>query len=91
MRILAYCIFLLLSIALVLFLLEPAPSLGKFWFDLHSGSLNLVQAVTQRYISPELWNSAIVPLLKQPPWYGFTVLAGLLAVPYCIIRLIRKS
>ena len=90
MRILAYLIFLLLSVAIVLFLIEPAPSLGKFWFDMHAGSLNLLQAVTQRYISPDLWSGGIVPLLKQPPWYGFTILAGVFAVPYFTIRIFKK-
>lgn len=90
MRILSYLIFVLLSVALLLFLLEPAPSLGKLWFDAHSDSLNLMQAITQRYISPDLWNRAIVPVLKQPPWYGVTILAGLVAVPYFVIRLLKR-
>ena len=90
MRILGYLVFLLLSVALALFLVEPAPSLGKLWFDAHPGSLNLAQALTQRYISPALWSDIIVPVLKQPPWYGFTILAGIFAVPYFILRLFRK-
>ncbi len=39
---------------------------GELWFSLSSDSLNLVQAVTQRYVSPSLWDPTIVALLKMP-------------------------
>lgn len=90
MRWLMYLIFILLSIALVLFLLDPAPSLSKLWFGWDASSLNLLQSVTQRYLSPVLWDSAIVPLLKQQPWYTPTIIAGFLAIPYFLYRLFRS-
>lgn len=31
-------------------------SLGGIWFSAHNGSLNLTQAVIQRYIHPALWD-----------------------------------
>jgi len=38
-------------------------ALGQLWFDLNRSSLNLVQAVVQRYIHPFLWDPIIVTLL----------------------------
>ncbi|HMD63863.1 MAG TPA: hypothetical protein VKF83_07830 [Stellaceae bacterium] len=37
--------------------------LGELWFDLNRSSLNLVQAVVQRYIHPFLWDPIIVTIL----------------------------
>lgn len=51
-------------------------SLGEVWFAIHSGSLNLSQAITQRYLSPELWDPYIIWVLGQPA----TVFFGLLAL-----------
>ena len=31
-------------------------AVGQLWYDIDRSSLNLVQAVTQRYVSPFLWN-----------------------------------
>ena len=31
-------------------------AVGQLWYDVDRSSLNLVQAVTQRYVSPFLWN-----------------------------------
>ena len=41
---------------------------GEFWFMIHVGSLNLVQAITQRYIHPALWDPIIAGLLQWPAW-----------------------
>ncbi len=46
---------------------------GELWFDLHVGSLNLAQAVIQRYLHPALWDPAIVWVLLQPAWLAFAV------------------
>lgn len=40
----------------------PIP-LGQLWFDLNRSSLNLVQAVVQRYIHPYLWDPIIITIL----------------------------
>ncbi|MBO6825535.1 MAG: hypothetical protein JJ879_04990 [Sneathiella sp.] len=47
--------------------------LGQLWFDLHSESLNLVQAVTQRYLLPFLWDPMITTLLLAPAWVTFLI------------------
>jgi hypothetical protein len=46
-------------------------ALGQLWFDLDRSSLNLVQAVVQRYIHPFLWDPIIVTILL---WWAFAVL-----------------
>ena len=51
-------------------------ALGQIWFSLDSGSLNLVQAVIQRYLHPWLWDPAFVQLLLWPAW----VVPGALAI-----------
>ena len=38
-------------------------ALGQLWFDLDRSSLNLVQAVVQRYVHPFLWDPIIVTIL----------------------------
>ncbi len=46
---------------------------GELWFDLHSRSLNLSQAVIQRYLHPWLWEPAMNQIFqlegieKSPP------------------------
>ena len=39
---------------------------GELWFTLHDSSLNLIQAVTQRYIWPRLWDPIAVTVLLWP-------------------------
>lgn len=46
-------------------------ALGQLWYDLSRSSLNLVQAVVQRYIHPFLWDPIIVTILL---WWAFAVL-----------------
>jgi hypothetical protein len=58
---------------------DPLP-LGQLWFDLHVDSLNLAQAVTQRYLFPELWDPVIVNILLLPAWFVFAVPAIALLV-----------
>ena len=50
----------------------PMP-LGLLWFNIDVDSLNLVQAVTQRYLFPELWDPVIVSILLLPAWLVFAV------------------
>ncbi len=38
-------------------------ALGQLWYELNRSTLNLVQAVTQRYIHPFLWDPIIVSIL----------------------------
>ena len=52
-------------------------ALGQAWYDLDRSSLNLVQAVVQRYLHRFLWDRIIVELLLL---WAFAVLIGLGAV-----------
>ena len=45
----------------------PAP-LGQVWFDVDRFSLNLVQAVVERYVASWLWQDVLAPLLLAPAW-----------------------
>jgi len=42
-------------------------TLGELWYLLNRDSLNLMQAITQRYLLPILWDGMVV-LLLQPAW-----------------------
>jgi hypothetical protein len=59
-------------------------ALGQLWYELDHSSLNLVQAVIQRYVSPFLWDRIIVNILLC---WAFAVLIGLGAL---ILLLARK-
>ena len=59
-------------------------ALGQLWYELDRSSLNLVQAVTQRYISAFLWDRVIVNVLLC---WAFAALIGLGLV---ILLLARK-
>jgi hypothetical protein len=59
-------------------------ALGQLWYDLDRSSLNLVQAVTLRYISAFLWDRVIVNVLLC---WAFAALIGLGLV---ILLLARK-
>ncbi len=43
-------------------------ALGQLWFSLDPPSLNLVQAVIERYVWPPLWDPVLVTVLRWPPW-----------------------
>ena len=65
-------------------------SLGQLWFDFSRSSLNLVQAVVQRYIHPLLWDPIIVTILLC---WAFAVLMvlGLLILMLSGKRARRRS
>jgi hypothetical protein len=50
-------------------------TLGATWAAIDIGSLNLSQAVVQRYISPWLWDPAIQTVLTAPAWLVLAILA----------------
>jgi len=59
-------------------------AVGQLWYELNRSSLNLVQAVIQRYVSPFLWDRVIVDILLC---WAFALLIGLGAA---ILLLARK-
>ncbi len=48
--------------------------LGEHWFKLDAPSLNLSQAIIERYVHPFLWEPVIVSLLQVPTWMFFGLL-----------------
>ena len=59
-------------------------AVGQLWYEIDRSSLNLVQAVTQRYVSAFLWDRVIVNVLLC---WAFAALIGLGLV---ILLLARK-
>jgi hypothetical protein len=41
---------------------------GEVWFNGHVASLNLTQAVVQRFLHPLLWDPVIATMLQWPSW-----------------------
>ncbi len=44
----------------------PWITVGELWHRLHSSSLQLTQAVVQRYVHPALWDPVILTVLLWP-------------------------
>ena len=57
-------------------------ALGQLWYDLNRSSLNLVQAVVQRYIHPFLWDPIIVSILLSWAFVVLMVLGVLLLIAF---------
>ena len=55
-------------------------SLGDLWGKLSVPSLNLMQAIVQRYLHPALWDLVFVTILLLPAWLVFAVPSLLLYV-----------
>jgi hypothetical protein len=51
--------------------------LGKTWYDIDAGSLNLSQAVIERHVWPPLWDPVMITVLQQPTWLVLLVLGAL--------------
>ncbi len=52
--------------------------LGEYWHDWHAPSLNLLQAIVERYVLPQVWSYALLPLLLSPAWIVVTLTGALL-------------
>ncbi len=52
--------------------------LGRLWYSLDPGSLNLTQAIVERYIWPPLWDPVLITVLQWPA-------AAVLAVPGMVL------
>lgn len=63
--------------------------LGEIWYRLDAGSLNLTQAVVERYLWPPLWDPGVITLLQLP---ATLLLAGLalLLLLLCLVRARRR-
>ena len=59
--------------------------LGQVWFDIHRGSLNLIQAVIERYVWEPLWDPGIATVLQYPASISLG-LVGLVLLLLCLPR-----
>ena len=55
---------------------------GQIWYALHPGSLNLVQAVVERYLHPVLWDPVIFSILLLPAALLFLAIGIVLALVF---------
>jgi hypothetical protein len=62
--------------------------LGESWFSVSPATLNLAQAVTQRYLSPAIWDPYMIWVLTMP---GFAVMAALSFLLYLPGRRWRRD
>ena len=65
--------------------LRPTP-LGQVWYAIHPGSLNLVQAVIERYVHPFLWDPIIFGVLQWPAAIDVAALALFVALARLALR-----
>ena len=52
--------------------------MGQVWYNLDPGSINLMQAVTQRYLHPAIWDPGVIEVLLWPAWFVALIPASLL-------------
>ena len=52
-------------------------TLGDLWARINGASLNLVQAIVQRYLLPALWDPMLVTVLLLPAWPVLGAIAAL--------------
>jgi len=81
---------LLLALALMALVYEIVASVnagsyrmiaaGELWFNLHPSSLNLSQAVVQRYLHPGIWDPVLISILQWPAWSIFGAPGAVLAM-----------
>jgi hypothetical protein len=55
--------------------------LGVSWYAASPETINLAQAIVQRYLLPSIWDPFMIWVLNQP---GFLVMAALAALLYMI-------
>jgi len=54
--------------------------LGDVWNNIHSTSLQLLQAAIERHVDPLLWQFVVQPVLEQPSWLVLAILGIVLIV-----------
>ncbi len=61
--------------------------LGSLWFEISPETLNLAQALVQRYVSPVLWDPIIMTLLAWPAVVSLLLLSVLFGL---VARLVHR-
>jgi hypothetical protein len=80
--------FLLLAVAFIALVLDGTKSiasnklvmtpLGRTWTDIHSTSLQLLEAGVTRHVAEWLWNPVLLNILLSPTWLVLAVLGVVL-------------
>ena len=52
--------------------------LGEIWYTYSRETLNVTQAVVQRYLWPPLWDPGVQTFLQLPAWLAMFILAALI-------------
>ena len=60
--------------------------IGTDWYALHPTSLQLAQPAVQRYLTPELWDNVIQPLLLTPAVFVF----GGIAILFTLLHFVTS-
>lgn len=77
--------------ALLVLLTGPAGvDLGTWWHGHAPESLNLTQAITQRYLHPALWTHVMLPLLLMPAAGVFITTAVIAVLLFIAVSLARR-
>jgi len=63
---------------------------GEIWYALDPGSLNLYQAVVERYLHPVIWDKVLAPLLLYRAFFFFAITGLTLATLPRIIYLFKR-
>ena len=70
---------------------DVTQSAGELWYLLEPGSLNLSQAIVQRYLHPTIWEELAVPLLQRPFWEALVLsFIVLLVLGSGLVLLVRR-
>ena len=64
---------------------------GELWYALHPSSLNLYQAVVERYLSIDLWDEVLAPMLFWPAVLAFGLPGLILAFLPKIQRVLTRD
>jgi len=81
------------AVAAVVFVLLTGPAgvdLGTWWHGRAPESLNLTQAVTQRYLHPALWTHVMLPLLLMRAAGVFITTAVIAVLLFIAVSLVRR-
>ncbi|MEC8622263.1 MAG: hypothetical protein VXY05_04015 [Pseudomonadota bacterium] len=54
--------------------------IGQLWYQLHAESLNIAQAIIQRYLHPSVWDPWIVAILLTPGWPTFSTIGAVIII-----------
>ena len=65
---------------------------GQLWYEAHSASLNLSQAIIQRYLYTPIWDGFIVPqLLLRALWESLTILVMFFLIIGGLIAMVARD